>query len=104
MQKSIRIADLPTGKEGHVIDVGLVYDSGGMNYFSGAVYPRGYFLYARPAEVGNGVRVITMFHGVKDLVAEAGRFSQRKMDALLAEYTLDNPRVARLVELARKDA
>lgn len=105
MQKSVRIADLPTDKEGHVIDVGLAYDSGSMNYFSGIVGPRGYFLYARPAEVGDDrLRTITMFHGVKDLVAEAGRFSQKRMGELLAEYTLDNPRVVRLVELARKYA
>lgn len=102
MKNPVRIADLPTNKEGRVIEVGLTYSLGGMNYFSGMVEPRGYFLYARPAEVGNGVRTIAMFHGIKDQVAEASRFSQKKMDALLAEYTLEHPEVVRLVELVRK--
>ena len=103
MKDLVRIADLPTNKEGRVIEVGLTYSLGGMNYFGGTVDPRGYFLYARPAEVkGNGLRSIAMFHGVKDRVAEASRFSQKKMDALLAEYTLEHPRVVRMVELVRK--
>ena len=102
MQDLVRIADLPTDKEGKVIEVGLTYSLGGMNYFTGTVDPRGYFLYARPAEVGNGVRTIAMFHGIKDRVAEANRFSRKKMDALLAEYTLEHPDVVRLVELVRK--
>ena len=103
MKDLVRIADVPTDKKGRVIEVGLTYSLGGMNYFTGTVEPRGYFLYARPAEVkDNGLRAIAMLHGIKDQVAEAGRFSQKRMDALLALYTLENPRVVRLVELVRK--
>ena len=73
MKYLVRIADISTEKEGHIIEVGLMYSLGGMSYFSGTVKPRGYFLYARPAEVANGGRTIAMFHGFKDKVADANR-------------------------------
>ncbi len=102
MKDLVRIADLPTDKEGRVIEVGLMYSLGGMNYFTATVEPRGYFLYIRPAEVGGKIRTVSMFHGIKKPVFWANRFSQKRMDSLLAEYTLEHPEVVRLVELVRK--
>ncbi len=53
------------------------YDLGGMNYFSGAVNRRGYYLYAQPVERSdsNGFRCesTTLFSGFKVMLVEVSR-------------------------------
>jgi hypothetical protein len=59
------------------IKVSTGYELGGMNYFSGAVNKRGYYLYAQPVERSdsNGFRCEStkLFSGFKVMLVEVSR-------------------------------
>jgi len=68
--------------QGKVIEVKIAYDIGGMNYFTGSVEKRGYYLHATPMDVvksGDYVtKTMTAFSGYKILVLEVKRKSKKQ--------------------------
>lgn len=68
-----------------LIIVRLYYAMGGMNFWNYKVEPRGYFLSVTPEEQEDtGVficRRFTLGSGIKTLVQEASRFSQKTLDS-----------------------
>lgn len=68
------------------------YDLGGMNYFSGAVNRRGYYLYAQPVERSdsNGFRCesTTLFSGFKVMLVEVSR-KGKKAEATAEKLALE---------------
>lgn len=69
-------------KDGYELKIEIGYEKGGMNYFSGAVSRRGYYLYVYPVEIetiSSGVTIesFTMFKGGKKLLLEVTRKSEK---------------------------
>lgn len=70
-------------RDGQTLSVSIFYDLGGMNYFSGGVNRRGYYLSVRPVSVSRDEtgRVVTessvMFNGTKMLLVEVNRQSKK---------------------------
>ena len=70
------------GKPNHYYEASIYYAKGGMNYFSGQVVQRGYYLSVKPVhrtEYGSSYR---MFSGLGSLLQTATRFSQKVYDSL----------------------
>jgi hypothetical protein len=76
-------------KDGYHLKVKVDYELGGMNYFSGQVSKRGYYLYVYPVQIDttdNRVKVesFTFFKGGKKLLMEVGRKSQKAYEKACA--------------------
>ena len=69
-----------------VIAVSIYYSKGGVNFATYKREPRGYYLSVNPEErsKSGGCNVVSfmMFGGVKSLVKEAARFSQKALDSI----------------------
>ena len=65
--------------DGRQFSVKVFYDLGGMSYFTGKVAKRGYFVSFTPCKYEkNGVGISFMlFHGYKEQVQDANRFSKK---------------------------
>ncbi len=64
-----------TGRE---IKVYVSYNIGGMNYFTGSVEQRGYYLHCTPVDRReNGGEIVTAFTGAKQLLLEVKRKSKK---------------------------
>lgn len=65
------------------LKVEIYYSKGGMNYFTYKIEPRGYYLSVSPVEYSNRNGIITegftAFSGIKELVKEVGRKSDKAM-------------------------
>ena len=85
MRRSITLENIPTTKANTVLRTEVYYNLGGMNYFSGQSMKRGYYLSVTPMELRDGFTSMTAFSGTCDLLEEAPRFSQRKLDVLAAD-------------------
>lgn len=62
------------------IDVEVAYNKGGMNYFSGGVTPRGYYLRVTPVKREGGTVSFTMFSGSSKLLMETSRYSAKQFE------------------------
>ena len=60
------------------LQVSVFYDKGSMNYFSGQAAPRGFYLSVTPVRKGNGVVSYTMFTGLKRLLHQVSRFTDKQ--------------------------
>lgn len=73
------------------VDVEVFYDKGGMNYFTGKLEDRGYYLSAQPLSKDKNSYCYTAFSGVKQLIQPAGRFSPKTLAEIVIDYdTLDS--------------
>ncbi|WP_090739320.1 hypothetical protein [Paenibacillus sp. Mc5Re-14] len=65
------------------VEVKIVYDLGGMNYFTSNVDARGYYVHVQPYTVekhdGYSMRKMLGFSGVKMLLLEVNRKSAKKL-------------------------
>lgn len=80
------------------VDVEFYYNKGGMNYFTGSVERRGYYLSAQPLTKNINSKSFTAFSGVKQLVQEAGRFSSKVLAEFVVEYDVMNTMVEHILE------
>lgn len=79
--------------------IGVIrYEMGGMNYFSGTVGKRGYYLSVTPETHENGCVSFMMFSGIKGLLQEAARFNQRILDTIEVPEEMKQKLIAHVVE------
>ncbi len=65
-------------KHGSHLDVEVCYDKGGVSYFSGGTMPRGYYLSVTPVTHKNGMTSVELFTGVKKLLLQTSRYSDKQ--------------------------
>lgn len=84
------------------IDLHLAYDEGSRNWFSGSVNARGYYLHASPVELNEGTGVICtlMGSGVKDLLLEVTRRSDKQQEIAA---TIAESKASALLEWCRRE-
>lgn len=98
------IAKLPLTKgEGHVIDIDISYCEGGIDYGTYRQKPRGYYLSVSPIEEGysaSGTKFTAfgLFSGLTQLIEPANRFSQKKLDTLVAPQDVIDTLVAKVLD------
>jgi hypothetical protein len=80
------------------VDVEIYYNKGGMNYFTGSVERRGYYLSIQPLTKYNNGYSYTAFTGVKQLIREAGRFSSKVLAEFIIDYDMMNTMIEHIVE------
>lgn len=104
MRNKILLATLPTTTELKFIELEVYYSLGGTNWFSGRTEKRGYWASATPVTIENSggfaCRRITIGgsdSGIKTFIEEAGRFNQRRLEALRADAVPHVGRVLRSV-------
>ena len=66
------------------LQVSVFYDKGGVSYFNGQTSPRGFYLSVTPVTRGNGMISYTMFTGLKRLIHEVNRYSDKQFRHALA--------------------
>lgn len=92
--------------EVNTIDVEVYYSKGGMNYFTGKVEPRGYYMQASPVKVekrnGYEITTYTAFTGIKNLISETKRFGKKAFEDLSLARNLSLVDVNEMVELVAK--
>jgi hypothetical protein len=64
-------------KNGTHIDVEVIYDKGGVSYFSGGTTTRGYYISVTPVTHKNGMTSVVLFTGVKKLLLPTNRYSEQ---------------------------
>lgn len=74
--RSVEISILKTTSE-DLLEVKVGYELGGTNWFSGKPTSRGYYVSVQPVRIEDGFRVFMAFSGVKALVTEAKRYSDK---------------------------
>ena len=84
------------------IEIELYYSKGGMNYFTGKVEQRGFYLSVMPVSIGTSgagftTRSFTAFSGIKKMVLECARFNQKKFD----EFTPSDADVNELLDYVK---
>ena len=65
------------GQKENFLKAELYYSKGGLNVWTYKTEPRGYYLSVTPVERGNGMEGFTMFTGIKILVKEVSRKSEK---------------------------
>ena len=80
------------------VDVEVYYSKGGMNYFTGSVERRGYYLSAQPLTKSTNSVGYTAFTGVKQLVKEAGRYSSKVLAEFVVDYEMMNSMVEHILQ------
>lgn len=65
-------------KNANHLQVSVYYSKGGVNYFSGQVTPRGYYISVRPVTLGNGMISFDLFAGRSQLLLETNRYSEKQ--------------------------
>jgi len=60
-----------------VVEIEVNYSLGGMNYFTGVLERRGYYLHCTPVRYMDRGKVYTAFTGVKELILEVKRKSKK---------------------------
>jgi hypothetical protein len=61
------------------LEISVNYRIGGMNYFSGKITPRGYYVSVSPVTKKNGMISCVMFSGCSQLIMTANRFSEKQL-------------------------
>ncbi|MPM92562.1 hypothetical protein SDC9_139697 [bioreactor metagenome] len=67
-------------KSGSHLDVEVYYDKGGANYFCGGTTQRGYYVSVTPATHKNGMVSVVLFTGIKKLLLQTSRFSDKQFE------------------------
>lgn len=80
------------------VDVEVFYSKGGMNYFTGSVERRGYYLSVQPLSKSTNSVGYTAFTGVKQLIQEAGRFSSKVLAEFVVDYDMMNSMVEHILQ------
>jgi hypothetical protein len=75
-KKYIKITENKHDKSNY-IKISFGYELGGMNYFTGRVKPRGYYLTVYPVERGGNLEGFTAFSGVSECLHECTRKSAK---------------------------
>lgn len=60
------------------IEVNVYYSKGGMNYFTGRVTPRGYYISVKPVTKREGIISYVLFSGSGQLLLETNRYSDKQ--------------------------
>ena len=83
-KRSIRVREYDASGNGDInkVRIEVYYNVGGANYFTGRSEARGYYISIQPLKVGKNFTSFTGFTGVKELVEEANRFSQKKLESI----------------------
>ena len=81
--------------KGTVLEVEVYYSKGGMNYFSGSVNRRGIYIGVTPVNIekstsGFTMRSITLFSGIKRLIVELARITDKTFATTVAGITTDS--------------
>lgn len=93
------LLSLPTLEGGFThVDVKVYYSKGGMNYFTGSVERRGYYLSVQPLNKTSNSVSFTAFTGVKQLVREVGRFSSKVLAEFVVDYDMMNTMIEHILE------
>lgn len=74
-EKYIERSDL---KDATHLQISTFYDKGGMNFFNGQTSPRGFYISVTPVTKGNGMVSYTMFTGLKQLLHQVNRYSDKQ--------------------------
>lgn len=82
----IKTEYLNTNKEKTFLKCELYYSLGGMNYFTGRVEARGYYVSVSPVERGDGWESFTAFSGWKKCVVECARKGKKAEAKALEVY------------------
>ena len=75
MKKYLPLKD--NGQRENYLKVELYYSKGGMNYFTYRNEPRGYYISATPVERNGIMEGFTAFTGIRKLVREVSRKSEK---------------------------
>lgn len=62
-----------------LVEVSVSYQMGGANMFTYRNEERGYYLHVQPVEISENFRTFVAFSGIKQLVLQADRYSDRKL-------------------------
>ena len=68
--------DIPNSNQ--KLKVSVSYTLGGHNHFTGGISSRGYYIHLQPVEISNGWEKATGFTGIKKLLVEVSRKSNKK--------------------------
>lgn len=60
------------------IQISVYYSKGGMNYFSGESSQRGFYVSVTPVQKSNGCISTVLFSGLKQLILNASRYSEKQ--------------------------
>lgn len=102
MQKYEAYIERSDLKDATGLEVSVAYSKGGMSYFSGQVSPRGFYLSVTPVTKGNGMVSFTMFSGIKRLLLEVNRYSDKQFDrAVEMSKAVEGELIAAVVEKNR---
>lgn len=75
-----------TEGDNQVLEIIISYNQGGYNYFTYQNQPRGYYLHITPISEqsvdGVTMRTFTAFSGIKFLLKETKRFSQKELNEI----------------------
>ena len=69
-------------KKANTLEVKVVYDKGGMNYFTYQPVKRGYFLSIQPLNVGDHTVSFVAFSGARLFLEETKRLNSKKLEAM----------------------
>jgi hypothetical protein len=85
-KQSILITEIPLAQENRVLRIEAVYAKGGVSYFTGNNYPRGFYASLAPITKleGNGFSTI-LGSGGRVFMAPAARFSAKGLEAAAAQ-------------------
>ena len=78
MQKHEKYIERNDLRDASHLQVSVFYDKGSMNYFSGQSAPRGFYLSVTPVTKGNGTVSFTMFTGMKRLLHDVSRYTDKQ--------------------------
>ena len=67
------------------LEINVKYNIGGMNYFSGGVTPRGYYVSVTPVTKRNGSISTVVFSGYSQLIMKANRFSEKQLNIAIEQ-------------------
>lgn len=71
------------------LEIETMYDKGGYDLFTYKEIPRGYYIVVNPVTISNNMIAYEYGKGIKHLIEQTARFSQKK-HAELDEHTLEN--------------
>ena len=67
-------------KNGTHLDIEVYYSKGGYSFFGGSYERRGFYISVVPVTRGGGMVSTTLFSGVKQLILEVGRYSDKQFN------------------------
>lgn len=85
--RSVLVKDLPTDREGTVVEVSVFHQKGGYNWFHGTKEAGGFYVSAQVVRIEQGhgytSRLYPMGKGRKVRVEDSERFNRRKLDKIV---------------------